>query len=108
MVRMSLHLIKRSERTVARIPCLAALEDQPTPIVVDPHFKCPINAKIIENYKRGIGKAPILLTFEGAKCTPKLIELEKSGVRIFAALTSSDEGVCVSLSNPVRANSCRT
>ncbi|TIB73577.1 hypothetical protein E3Q08_03799 [Wallemia mellicola] len=76
----------------ARIPSLAALEDQPTPVIIDPHFKCPVNAKIIENYKRGIGKAPILLTFEGSKSTQKLLDLEKSGVRIFGVLTCSDEG----------------
>lgn len=86
-------MIRRSERGIARKPTLAALEDQPTPIIIDPHAKCPLNAKIIENYQRGIGKAPILLTFEGAKSTPKLIDLEKSGVRIFDVLTSSDEGV---------------
>ncbi|TIB87269.1 bacterial bifunctional deaminase-reductase [Wallemia mellicola] len=77
----------------ARIPSLAALEDQPTPVIIDPHFKCPVNAKIIENYKRGIGKAPILLTFEGSKSTQKLLDLEKSGVRIFGVLTCSDEGL---------------
>ncbi|TIA85242.1 hypothetical protein E3P99_04046 [Wallemia hederae] len=66
----------------ARIPTLAPLNDQPTPIIIDPHLRTPLTAKVISNYTKGVGKAPIVLTSVERCNEDKRQALEGAGVRV--------------------------
>lgn len=76
----------------ARIPALAPLQLQPTPVLIDPHCRTSLSSKVIANHQGGKGKAPILLTYKGAPRTQKRRQLEESGVRIEEVL---EEGRCL-------------
>ncbi|TIB09118.1 hypothetical protein E3P88_03405 [Wallemia ichthyophaga] len=73
----------------ARVPVVAPLDNQPTPIAIDPEYKMPVTAKLISNYHNGIGKQPILLAYRDSPKNDKRLALEESGVKVVDILTPS-------------------
>ena len=71
-----------TNKVTARIPTLASLSNQPTPVIIDPHLRTPLTAKVISNYTKGVGKAPIVLTLVEHRDENNQRALEGVGVRV--------------------------
>ena len=87
-------LINDNPSLTCRLPN-STMEDQPTPIIIDPNFKTPVTCKIINNFKLGVSKKPFIISYENSYDDPEHLnrrsKLINEGVEILPILEKKSE-----------------